>query len=92
MLNIQQLSQMPQITTSTIRELQWAIDWNQKLYSEASLNKAQAWQLYNEAIDNENPREEIEDLFAIAMMFECVAKEAWGAWQNAKRDYLALMN
>jgi hypothetical protein len=83
---------LPQIITSGIRQLQWSINWNQKQYSEASLHKDQAWQFYNDAVDNNESKEQIDDLYAIVMMFEAIAKEAWYSWQNAKRDYLALMN
>jgi len=48
--------------------------------------------MYNAAIDDDAPKEEINDLFAIASMFDGMKRDAWHGWQEAKRDYLALMN
>jgi hypothetical protein len=92
MLNTQQITALPQVTTSNVRELQWSIEWNARQYGEASLASGQAWELYISAIDNNASKEEINDILTIATMFDNMKEDAYHAWQNAKRDYLALMN
>lgn len=86
------LDTLPQVTTSKTRELQFAIEWNSRQYGEASIASKQAWEMYNTAIDKNAPQEEVNDLFTIATMFDKFKHEMWHAWQDAKRDYLALMN
>jgi hypothetical protein len=92
MLNTQQLTKLPEVATSNLRELQWSIQWNAQAYGEAALGSSLAWDAYNSAIDNNAPKEEINDLFSIAKMFDCIKSDMYNAWQDAKRDYLALMN
>jgi len=92
MLNTQQITALPQIETSKLRELQWSIQWSAQCYGEAAIGSSRAWDAYNSAVDNNASREEINDLSTIAKMFDCIKSDMYHAWQDAKRDYLALMN
>lgn len=91
-MNTSLITQFPEIATSNLRELQWSIDWQQKLYAEASEHVEIAWKMYDDAIENNDSREEKDALCEIARMFEAQKIAAWHKWQNAKRDYLAMMN
>ena len=82
----------PEVSTSSIRELQWSIDFWKRAYAEAGYQSVIAWELYGNAIDNEEPQAEIESLFQIAEMFDGIKSDAWRRWESAKAQYLAMMN
>jgi len=86
------LTQYPEIATSQLRELQWSCDWWKRQYAEAGYHCDLAWPAYGEAIDNQEPREEIDQLFIVAMMFDGIKSDAWRKWDQAKAQYLAVMN
>lgn len=82
----------PEVSTSLLRELQWACDWWKRQYAETGYQSVIAWELYGNAIDNEEPQAEIESLFEVATMFDNIRKDAWRKWDEAKAQYLAMMN
>lgn len=83
---------LPKMTTSRVRELQWGIDWWNKCRKEAKAHEDLAWKLYNDAIDAQEPRAQIESLYVAAKMFEANRIAAYHNWQECKRQYLELMN
>ena len=89
---LNKINQLPQVTTSRVRELQWGMDWWDKCHKEAKAHEDLAWKLYNDAIDNNDPRPQIESLYIVAKMFEANRIAAWQNWQECKRQYLDLMN
>lgn len=86
------ISVLPQVSTSRVRELQWGMDWYKKCHKEAKAHEDLAWKLYNDAIDAQEPREQIEALWIACKMFEANRIAAWHNWQECKRQYLELMN
>jgi hypothetical protein len=86
------IAAMPEMITSQLRELQWSIAFYQREYAEAGEASITAWKYYNQAIDEGQPREQIEDSFAIAAMFDDLKSEAWHKWDEAKATYLARLN
>ena len=82
----------PEVSTSSIRELQWSIDFWSKAYAEAGYGSEVAWRLYGDAIDDQEPQDAIEQLFVIAEMFDGIKSDAWHKWQDAKAQYLAVLN
>lgn len=86
------LTQYPEVSTSSLRELQWACDWWKKAYAEAGYQSETAWRLYGEAIDDQESQEAIEQLFIVATMFDGIKSDAWLNWESAKAQYLARMN
>lgn len=91
-LNLATIKNLPEVATSHTREITWAVDWYAGQYAQAGYDCELAWKLYDNAIENNDPQQLIDDLFVIAKMFEAIKINAWHGWQNAKRDYLALMN
>lgn len=92
-MTLAQIDKMPEVATSAIREMQWQIDWYAMAHKEAKASTDRAWKMYNDAIDADEPdKNEINALFEVATMFENIRKDAWRKWENAKRDYLAVMN
>lgn len=92
MQTLANITKFPEVATSHARELQWAVDHWQRIYAEAGYQCAQAWRLYDDAIENNEPRDHKDALYEIAQMFEANKAAAWENWQNAKRDYLAVLN
>ena len=88
----QTFTQYPQVSTSSLRELQWSMSFWSRAYAEAGYQSQIAWGLYGEAIDNEEPHSQIEQLFIVATMFDGIRSDAWRKWQDAKAQYLARMN
>jgi hypothetical protein len=86
-----EFSRLPEYT-SQAKFLQLQIENWQKAYAEAGSQKETAWRLYGEAIEEEMPQDEIEQLFILAEMFDEICREAWGELEKAKRDYLLLLN
>lgn len=83
---------LPQMATSRTRELQWGITWWEQCYKESKAHEDLAWKLYNDAVDNEDAREQIESLYVVAEMFKANRIAAWREWQECKRQYLELLN
>ena len=88
----QVLTQFPEVSTSSLRELQWSIDFWSRAYAKAGYRSEIAWQMYGDAIDNEEPHSQIDQLFIIATMFDGIRSDAWRKWDEAKAQYLARMN
>jgi len=91
-MTTQVLTQFPEVSTSSLRELQWSINFWSRASAEAGYQSETAWRAYGEAIDNEEPYAHIEQLFIVATMFDGIRSDAWRKWQNAKHDYLTRMN
>jgi phosphopantetheinyl transferase (holo-ACP synthase) len=89
---LREITIMPMVRISHLQELSLSIDFFAGKYAEAKEACAQAWVVYNEAIDNKESRTSINDLFDIAAMFEGIQTAAWYEWQNAKAEYLLMMN
>jgi len=83
---------LPKMSTSHLREITWSIDWYKQSYFDAKAQSELAWKIYDDAIENEDPREQINVFFEVAAIFDATYRRAWRKWQNAKRDYLALLN
>jgi hypothetical protein len=92
MMTLAQIDKLPEVATSAIREMQFAIDWNMRCYAEAALNEKTAWSMYIDAVDNGDPKEEKDALYEVATMFENQRKDAYHNWQNAKAQYLTMLN
>lgn len=87
-----QITKLPEMEKSFFRELQWAVDWRKRCYAEAAEQTEIAWKMYDDSIENGDSRKQKNALYQVAMMFEANKTAAWHKWQNAKRDYLALLN
>ena len=91
-LSTLQILQLPQKVTSRVRELQWGMDWYEKCHKEAKAHEDLAWTLYNDAIDQQQSREQSEDLWIACKLFEANRIAAYHEWQECKRQYLEMMN
>lgn len=87
-----QIFTLPQVSTSYAREVAWAVDYWKSKYARVSMQSQAAWRMYNEAIDNELPRDEINKLYFIANLFDELRRDTWRELDNAKARYLALQN
>jgi hypothetical protein len=88
-----QVAVMPEIGTSELRELQWQIDWYVKMHNEAKECEQIAWNAYNAAVNADEPNaDEINALFEVATMFEGIRKTAFHAKEDAKAQYLKMLN
>lgn len=85
------ITRLPELTPRA-RELQLAIDFWKKQYQEARVLSGAAWKMYNAAIDNEDGRETIDQLYGHAVLADDIAIDAWGKWQAAKAELLAFYN
>jgi len=85
-------TRFPKVQTSQLRSLQLSIEYWQKIYAEAGAEKELAWQLYQDAIDDKQPRAFIDELSTLARMLDDICRDAWQEWQDAKRDLLAINN
>lgn len=74
------------------RELQLAIDYWMKIYQEARVLSSAAWNMYNDAVDNNDGRDVIDALYGQSCLSEDIAIDAWGHWQQAKVELLAFYN
>ena len=86
------ITKLPEVSTSALRELQWSIDWWGKQYAEAGYQSQIAWEMYSNAIDDQEPQTQIEQLFVVATMFDGIKSDTWRKWQDAKMQYLAIQN
>jgi len=84
------ITRLPELTPK-YKNLQLSIDWWKKCYSESGLLADDAWQLYDEAIER-GDRAVVNEVYEQAKMLEDISLGAWGQWQDAKRDLLALSN
>lgn len=80
------------VTSSRVRELQWQLSWWKTQKEEAQTAARNAWRIYQEAVDQHCTKDEIDELRGVAEMFDSIAVDAWHKEDDAKRDYLALMN
>lgn len=79
-------------STCRLRELQWKIDWFSKCYAEAKTHNELAWKIYNDAIDSGDDKDTIYKLFEVAAMFEDIRIDAYRNLDQAKAQYLAMLN
>lgn len=86
-----QITEMPEVV-NRVRKLQWSMDWWQGMYSESCQQRNLAWKVYDDAIENGDSVEEKEMLFSIAQTYDDISRDAWRKWQDAKKDYLAVLN
>jgi len=86
-----QIESLPKVT-NPITELQWACDWWHDQYAEAKRCTVTAWKMYDDAIENGDDLETKRELFNMAETFDAIEREAWHAWDNAKKNYLAVYN
>lgn len=86
-----EITQLPE-HTSHARELQWQLDFFQNEYNQAKAQRETAWKMYQAAVDNEAARDEINELYAFACMFDDMASEAWNDLDYIKANYLQLFN
>lgn len=91
-LTLSQIDKLPQVATSTVRELQWQIDWYTMAYKKAKASTEIAWHAYNEAIDANDAKDEINALYEVAMMFDAIRVDAYRKLDNAKAQYLTMLN
>mgnify|MGYP003404801126 CR=1 FL=1 len=90
-LTLTQIQTMPEVLSET-SELQWKIAWGERCYKEAKAQSELAWKIYNDAIDECASREEINQLYALGELFDELRKQAWRNWDNAKAQYLTMLN
>ena len=81
-----------EVETSVLRELQWGIDFWAGQYSENSYKARQVRELYENAIDDGLPRDQINDWWVILQAFERNAADAGREWHAAKAALLRYMN
>jgi hypothetical protein len=87
-----EISTLPE-HTSKARELQWQMENWQASRAQACIDREHAWKVYAEAIDNSDmSREEKEEIYQMATMFDEIADEAWRELDKAKTEYLQLLS
>lgn len=91
-MTLAQIDKMPEVATSAIREMQWQIDWYAMAHKEAKSSTDAAWKMYNDSIDANEPKSQINALFEVACMFDAIRRDAWHKWEAAKGQYLAMLN
>jgi len=77
---------------AAIRQCEFSVEFWQHMYADAGSQKEQAWRMYGEAIDTEQPREIILSLYETAIMYDDIAHGAWRELEAAKQNLLALHN
>lgn len=82
---------MPDMVNS-VTQLRWSLDWWAGMYAESCLQRDAAWKMYDDAIEAGDDTETKQVLFSIAQTYDDISRDAWQHWQNAKRDYLAILN
>lgn len=85
------ITKLPELSPK-LRELQWSVEYWQKAYAEAGLQKELAWKLYDDAIEDEQSHEFIDEVFITTKILDDICRDAWGHWQDAKAILLALKN
>lgn len=91
-MTLAQIDKLPQVGGSTLRELQWEIDWYTMAYREAKASTETAWKLYNDAIDANEMKSQIDTLYEVACMFDAIRRDAYHRLDNAKAQYLTMLN
>ena len=91
-LTLAQINKLPELATSTLRELSWQIDWYTMALNEAKTSTARAWQAYNDAIDANEPKSQINALYEVACMFDAIRVDAYHKLDSAKAQYLTMLN
>ena len=91
-MTLVEVNKLPELETSMLRELTWQIDWYTMALNEAKASTARAWQAYNDAIDANEPKSQINALYEVACMFDAIRRDAWHKWEAAKGQYLAMLN
>ncbi len=86
------IQRMPEIETSRSRELTLEVEYWGKYYSVAAFKAEEAYKLYDQAIDSGKDRETKDQLYLLYSLLDADAKSAWRFWQDAKANWLALMN
>ena len=91
-MTLVEVNKLPELETSMLRELTWQIDWYTMALNEAKASTERAWQAYNDSIDANEPKSQINALFEVACMFDAIRRDAWHKWEAAKGQYLAMLN
>ena len=91
-LSISVILELPENTATDPHLLALKIESRAREYGEAASASRAAWDMYSDAIDNEDPHEEIESLYAAALEWEVKVARACYYWNEAKSERLALVN
>ena len=91
-MTLAQIDKMPEVATSAIREMQWQIDWYAMAHKEAKSSTDAAWKMYNDSIDANEPKSQINALFEVACMFDAIRIDAYHKLDSAKAQYLTMLN
>ena len=91
-MTLVEVNKLPELETSMLRELTWQIDWYTMALNEAKASTARAWQAYNDAIDANEPKSQINALYEVACMFDAIRSDAWHKWEAAKEQLLTMLN
>lgn len=91
-LSTRNILKLPQMTTSRTRELQWGMEWYEKLYKEMKYKEELAWKIYDDAIEKGASVQEKNGIFLACKLFESNRIAAYKDWQDCKRQYLELLN
>lgn len=75
-----------------LRELQLTVEYWRTIYAEAGSQSVVAWRMYQDAVDNEDPRHVINSLFETAQLYDSICRNAWKELEEAKKNLLALHN
>ena len=77
---------------AAIRQCEFSVGFWQHMYADAGSQKEQAWRMYGDAVDNEQPREVILSLYDTAQLYDEICRGAWGELETAKKNLLVLYN
>lgn len=91
-MTLVEVNKLPELETSMLRELTWQIDWYTMTLNEAKASTARAWQAYNDAIDADEPKSQINTLYEVACMFDAIRVDAYHKLDSAKAQYLTMLN
>ena len=91
-MTLEQVNKLPELATSTLRELTWQIDWYTMAHAEAKASAETAWKLYYDAIDANEPKSQKDALYEVACMFDAIRKDAYHKLDSAKAQYLTMLN
>lgn len=91
-ITLAEVNKLPELETSMFRELTWQIDWYTMALNEAKASTERAWQAYNDAIDANEPKSQINALYEVACMFDAIRIDAYHKLDSAKAQYLTMLN
>ena len=74
------------------RTLELTVDCCALIYGQGAVSVAAAWEMYDDAIEREAPRDEIEELYKLCGVVEAHAQDAYEKLNAAKAALLARMN